>query len=223
MSWLHGGLGRLLHSSKGEPTAESSQPGPKLPAQAGKPKGDSGLMTKQPSPRSWADAGSQAPDTQRGPVQDTAACSLRRTSETQQLLDGPGSVYALLPCIKQLRPSRNAADQLAAAVLGALPGVKLDSSWMVYPAGPRSGAKKTEGCICILPDLQPPVRSEPRHAALPDGALRNCQTGQWCPLEVQVVLFSGCKWTCTYWTGHSLGHKVVIWGCAGHLLDITLL
>jgi len=159
MSWLHGGLGRLLYSgSKGEPTAAESSQGPKLPAQAGKPKGDSSLMTKQPSPRSWADAGSQAPDAQRDPVQDTAVCSSRRSSETQQLLDGPGSVYALLPCIKQLRPSRSAADQLAAAVLGALPGVKLDSSWMVYPAGPRSGAKKAEGCICILPDLQPPVR-----------------------------------------------------------------
>ena len=148
MSWVASGLERLLH--KGEPTAQQKPPAATSPTRSSRAPSDLTQTDKQPSPRSRAES--------RPGSQETAGPSSRHSSEQQQLVEGPGSVYSLLPCIKQLRPSRGAADNLAAAVLGALPGVRLDSSWVVYPSGNKSGPQKAEACICILPDLQPPVR-----------------------------------------------------------------
>jgi hypothetical protein len=166
MSWLQGGLGRLLHSREQQkPTSAAAAPPPAAAAaatagsltRAEKQKGMFSLLDKLPSPRSLG----------KGQQADAAQMPLQGASP-QQLLDltSPGSIYAQLPCIQQLRPSRAAADELAAAVLAALPGVQLDSSWVVFSTvaapKPASGRKapafKAGGNICILPALEPPVR-----------------------------------------------------------------
>jgi hypothetical protein len=169
MSWLQGGIGRLLHSREQQkptsvaaaaPPAAAATAAAGAPTRAEKQKGFSSLLDQLPSPPSLAG---------KGPQQDTAQMPLKGASNSpQQLLDlsSSGSAYAQLPCIQQLRPSRAAAEDLAAAVLAALPGVQLDSSWVVYSTSaaprPASGRKapalKAGGHICILPALEPPVR-----------------------------------------------------------------
>lgn len=148
--------GAVQQHQSGRPAADpepSSSPTDKLPSPTSCAQSGSEALLGSSSPSSQGRTDHLPPQQQQ---QDSAGTG-KRSTEQQQLLDGPGSVYSVLPCIKQLRPSRSAADQLAAAVLGALPGVCLDSSWRVYPSGPRSGPQKAEAVICILPDLQPPV------------------------------------------------------------------
>jgi hypothetical protein len=149
MSWLQGGLNRLLHPGSSRTEQQPAAGGPS-PTRADKAKGLFGVIQKIPSPTK----------PQLGARQGAAAAP-RRSNEQQQLADRPGSVYDNLPCIKQLQPSRSAALDLYAVVLGALPGVKLDSSWVVYQSRAKSpaGSKPSTGdsYICVLPTLQPPV------------------------------------------------------------------
>jgi hypothetical protein len=148
MSWLQGGLNRLLHPGSSR-TEELPAAGSPSPTRTDKAKGLLGLMQKGPSP----------PKQRLGAQQGAAAAP--KPSEQQQLADGLGNIYVNLPCIKQHQLSRSAALELYAVVLRALPGIQLDSSWLVYqprvksPAGSKPSAG--DGYICILPTLHPPV------------------------------------------------------------------
>lgn len=141
----------MLHPGSSRTEAQPAADGPS-PTRTDKPKGLFGLIQKIPSP----------PKLQLG-AQQGAAVAPKCSNEQQQLADGPGNVYANLPCIKQLQPSRSAALDLYVFVLGALPGVKLDSSWVVYqshaksPADTKPSTTAVDSYICILPTLQPPV------------------------------------------------------------------
>lgn len=157
MSWLQDGLNRLLHPGSSNREAAQQKPASAVtsPTWQDRPKSLFGLLQKHSSP----------PSEQQG-VQHTgqgAAGTSQHSNGQKQLLGGPGSAYANLPCLKQLKPIRSAAGDLAAAVLAALPGVKLDSSWVVYetafkaPAGLQVNSPAGLSYVCILPNLQPPV------------------------------------------------------------------
>lgn len=165
MSWLQDGLNRLLHPGSSNREAAQQKPASAVtsPTQD-RPKSLFGLLQKHSSP----------PLEQQG-VQHTgqgAAGTSQHSSKQHQLLDGPGSAYANLPCLKQLKPIRSAAGDLSAAVLTALPGVKLDSSWVVYqtavkePAGLQVNSQAGLSYVCILPALQPPVSNLLDHTQL---------------------------------------------------------
>lgn len=154
-------MGRLLpalHSPKAteQQRIESPQAAAAATSPAAKAKALFGLVSKR-----------ARSEEQQGDEQQRSGAEGAAPQQQQQASDAPGSAYANLSVIQQQKPSRAAAADLAAAVLAALPGTRLDDSWVVYrqqgmksPRGPRPSSPTEAGHICILPDLQPAVRTQ---------------------------------------------------------------
>ena len=152
MSWLQEGwrlLARGAEPAHKESTAEqNNSTKPNAAAAATSP-------TRLHLPKGLFRLTSRSPRSRSGSAEPQAAAQQQQQQPQPAALS---PVYASLPCISDRSPSSSAAAELAGGVAAALPGIRLDSSWLVYPTGPGSpAARVAEGCVCIWPDLQPPV------------------------------------------------------------------